>query len=156
MKKTLPLLMIIVIALSLSGCNRHITAWGLSTPNLDSADNDLTGRVGLCSGDVAGDTEVGIEINYVGVHNKPTSYGMYGVYHLGGDPKSWLGQPYAAYRLGTDGDGGNYYGPELGTIYWETFVIYGRVAQEFTGKLRETHNDENDEELIGAGLRFVF
>ncbi|MEE9365892.1 MAG: hypothetical protein V3W44_04310 [Dehalococcoidales bacterium] len=140
----------------LSGCNSHMTAWGMAQSNLDNPANEYTARLGMCNGEDIGDVEGGLEINYSGVRDSPESYGMYGIYHLGGDPKSFIGQPYIGYRLGTDGDEGGYYGPLLGTIYWDIFVVEGRLAQEYTGKLSDAHNDENDEDVVAAGLRFEF
>ncbi len=128
----------------------------MTQSGLDSPDNPYTVRVGLCNGEEEGDVEGGLEINYSGVHNKPESYGMYGLYHLGGDPSSFLGQPYAGYRLGTDGGEGGYYGPALGSIYWDIMVIEARPFQAYTGKLRQVYNDENDEHVVAAGLRFEF
>ncbi|HDZ39192.1 MAG TPA: hypothetical protein ENH62_13050 [Marinobacter sp.] len=150
--------LIVSLLVAAAGCNenQHFTAWGMAASNLDNPQNDYTTRFGLCNGEKAGDVEGGIEVNYSGVRNRPESYAMYGIYHLDGDPSSWVGQPYVGYRVGTDGGEGGLYGPIVGTIYWDIFVIEGRLAQEYTGKLSDIHNDENDENMVAAGLRFDF
>ena len=155
MTKRLATIMIVAMALC-SGCNSHMTAWGLSSTNLDNPGNALAARVGLCNGDEAGGVEGGLEIEYSGIHDRPESYNLYAIYHLAGDQNSWIGQPYVGARVGTDGDGAGLYGPMVGTIYWDVFVIEAKVLQEYTGKLSEVHNDENDSEYVSAGLRFEF
>ena len=157
MKRTL-LTAIVGIVILISGCNQntHMTAWGMAQSNLDSPDNEYTGRFGLCNGEKAGDVEGGLEVNYSGVHDRPNSYGMYGIYHLGGDPGSFIGAPYIGYRLGTNGGEGGYYSPMIGTIYWDIFGIEARVAQEYTGKLSEKYKDEYDEHVVAGFLRYEF
>lgn len=154
--KTVWITLVAMVILLMAGCNSHMTTWGMTSTSLDNPDNGYGVRVGLCNGDEAGDVEGGIELEYSGIHDRPESYSLYAIYHMAGDQSSWLGQPYVGARVGTDGDGAGLYGPMVGTLYWDVFFIEAKLAQEYTGKLSQVHNDENDSEYLSAGLRFEF
>lgn len=158
MKKWKVVLLIVASVLSvLAGCsNEHVTMWGLVGSDLDSSANQYTLRVGLCDGDEPGGVEVGLESRYVGTGGEQ-AYGAYGLLHLAGDQSTWLGQPYIGYHATVaDSEDGGAYGPIVGTIYWDVFVVEVQPLQGYSGKLEKEFGESHDENVAYAGLRFEF
>ena len=148
------LLLVAIMSLVAAGCNdsQHATMWVLGTTNLDSQDNEFTGRGGICDGKV----EAGAETTYYGPHGHQ-AYGGYALLHLEGDPSSWLGQPYVGYHATVaDAEDGGQYGPIIGTVYWNIFVVEVQPLQGYNGKLEEKFGESHDENrfLVGARLEF--
>ncbi len=152
--KTVTLALLMGILVVSAGCNdsQHLAAWGLGTTNLDSQDNEFTGRGGICDGQV----EAGAETTYYGPHGHQ-AYGGYALLHLEGDPASWLGQPYIGYHATVaDAEDGGQYGPIVGTVYWNIFVVEVQPLQGYNGKLEEKFGEWHDETRLQVGARFEF
>lgn len=152
--RTLTLALMIALLVAVAGCNSNqkYTAWGLATTNLDSQDNEFTARGGICDGKI----EAGLESTYYGPHGHQ-AYGGYALLHLEGDPASWLGQPYIGYHATVaDAEDGGQYGPIIGTIYWDIFVVEVQPLQGYSGKLEEKFGESHDETRLQVGVRFAF
>lgn len=154
--RTLMVTLILAILLIVTGCDEHLTAWGLVGSEMDTSNTQYILRAGVCDGDEPGGIEVGMESSYVG-ENGQQAYGAYGLMHLGGDQASWLGQPYIGYHATVaDSEDGGAYGPIIGTIYWRSFVVEIQPLQGYTGKLDEQFGEWDDEVVGYVGFRREF
>ncbi|KKM25660.1 hypothetical protein LCGC14_1592780 [marine sediment metagenome] len=153
-KRLMAVMLTVGLMFVLCGCGeQHVAVWGLAGSNLDSPDNEYTLRAGLCDHQV----EAGVESSYIGVGGLNQSYGAYALYHLEGDSKSLLGKPYLGYHASVgDSEDGSIYGPVIGTVYWEIFVVEVQPFQSYSGRLADLLNDENDEHKIFTGVKIEF
>jgi len=152
--RTIMTVMMIAMLVALTGCNegQSMSVWALGTTNLDSQDNEFTGRGGICDGKL----EAGFETTYYGPHGHQ-AYGGYALLHLEGNPSSWLGQPYIGYHATVaDAEDGGQYGPIVGTVYGDIFVIEAQPLQGYNGKLEEKFSESHDENRVYAGVVLEF
>jgi hypothetical protein len=141
-------------------CGCAPTAWVLGGPSINDVDeidadnpkNEYVGRIGILDGA----SEFGLQSNWRGDELAEQWYGAYGILHLEGDVSSILGRPYIGYQasIAADHEDGGTYGPVLGTVYRDVFVVEGWY-RDFTGRLRDDMGDEDQWKVL-AGFRFAF
>ena len=155
------LLLTAVLACLVGGCiegvckeNDSVTVWALATPEVDSADNEFQGRIGVQRDTI----EAGAESSWLGTNGANQSYGAYILTYLAETP---VGTPYIGYHAtvaNTDADSAGFYGPVAGTMVniggIDSVVEY--QYKDFTGSLADLQADNNDRHRVFAGMRFKF
>jgi hypothetical protein len=143
MKRLMAILIVLLVAAT---AQADITAWLMGTPaDLDNENAEYLLRVGLAEGE----TEFGIQSNYVGLEGAGQWYGAYGLVFVGDG--AYIG--YSASII--DAEDGGAYGPVAGLIYEEILVIEYQY-RDYTGPLSRQMPDSNDAHKVYAGLRLCF
>jgi hypothetical protein len=158
-----------MLALVASGCSTNapdgprIAVSALAATDLESAQNEYVGRVGLEQELVT----AGVQTHFIGTHGEQQFLGGYAVTSL--PNMDLLGTPYVGYQVGIpidDGDMG-YHGPIMGTRHEiaEGFEMVTEIAEgfemvtegwyrSFNGELKNADFADEWKLLVGPRIRF--